>query len=392
MLALEDVTVVSLESGISAPLCTRMLGDFGAEVIKVERPGVGDVNRHWDTAVYGDSSAHVWVDRNKLSVELNLKADEGRAVFHELAAEADVIVQNYSPGVVERLGVGYEDVAEDNDDVIYLNISGYGRDGPYEDRKAYDMVMQGETGLIPMNGSPDAPAKIPLSICDINAATYGTISTLLALFHRERTGEGQELDVTMFGGILSWLGYFPHKYWHTDEIPERIGMRHHLLTPYGPHETADDRSVNFAILSEAHWELLCTDVLERPDLLEDERFATNEQRVENRETLEPLIEDLIADHPRDYWAERLAEAGIPWGDVNRFDEVLEHPQADHLDLVKEFETEDGPVPYVDTPIDSSELEFAAEPMPDLGEDTDDVLAALGYSSAEIAELRDADVI
>ncbi|WP_455449400.1 CaiB/BaiF CoA transferase family protein [Natrinema thermotolerans] len=392
MLALEDITVLSLESGISAPLCTRMLGDFGAEVIKVERPGVGDVNRHWDTAVYGDSSAHVWVDRNKLSVELNLKADEGRAVFHELAAEADVIVQNYSPGVVERLGVGYEDVAEDNDDVIYLNISGYGRDGPYEDRKAYDMVMQGETGLIPMNGSPDAPAKIPLSICDINAATYGTISTLLALFHRERTGEGQELDVTMFGGILSWLGYFPHKYWHTDEIPERIGMRHHLLTPYGPHETADDRSVNFAILSEAHWELLCTDVLERPDLLEDERFATNEQRVENRETLEPLIEDLIADHPRDYWAERLAEAGIPWGDVNRLDEVLEHPQADHLDLVKEFETEDGPVPYVDTPIDSSELEFAAEPMPDLGEDTDDVLAALGYSSAEIAELRDADVI
>ncbi|ELZ10148.1 bile acid-inducible L-carnitine dehydratase protein F [Natrinema thermotolerans DSM 11552] len=392
MLALENVTVVSLESGISAPLCTRLLGDFGAEVIKVERPGVGDVNRHWDTAVYGDSSAHVWVDRNKLSVELNLKADEGRAVFHELATEADVIVQNYSPGVVERLGVGYEDVAEDNDDVIYLNISGYGRDGPYEDRKAYDMVMQGETGLIPMNGSPDAPAKIPLSICDINAATYGTISTLLALFHRERTGEGQELDVTMFGGILSWLGYFPHKYWHTDEIPERIGMRHHLLTPYGPHETADDRSVNFAILSEAHWELLCTDVLERPDLLEDERFETNEKRVENRETLEPLIEDLIAEHPRDYWAERLAEAGIPWGDVNRLDEVLEHPQTDHLDLVKEFETEDSPVPYVDTPIDSSELEFAAEPMPDLGEDTDDVLAALGYSSAEIAELRDADVI
>ncbi|AGB31241.1 bile acid-inducible L-carnitine dehydratase protein F [Natrinema pellirubrum DSM 15624] len=392
MLALEDITVVSLESGISAPLCTRLLGDFGAEVIKVERPGVGDVNRHWDTAVYGDSSAHVWVDRNKLSVELNLKADAGRAVFRELAAEADVIVQNYSPGVVERLGVGYEDVTEYNDDVIYLNISGYGRDGPYEDRKAYDMVMQGETGLIPMNGSPDAPAKIPLSICDINAATYGTISTLLALFHRERTGEGQELDVTMFGGILSWLGYFPHKYWHTDEIPERIGMRHHLLTPYGPHETADDQSVNFAILSEAHWELLCTDVLERPDLLEDERFETNEKRVENRGMLEPLIEDLIADYPRDYWAERLAEAGIPWGDVNELDDVLDHPQADHLDLVKEFETEDGPVPYVDTPIDSSELEFAAEPMPDLGEDTEDVLAALGYSSAEIEELRDADVI
>ncbi|WP_226479734.1 CaiB/BaiF CoA transferase family protein [Natrinema amylolyticum] len=392
MLALDDITVLSLESGISAPLCTRMLGDFGAEVIKVERPDVGDVNRHWDSVVDGDSSAHVWVDRNKLSIELNLKSDEGLEIFHELAEEADIVVQNYSPGVVERLGVGYEDVAESNDDVIYLNISGYGRTGPYSDRKAYDMVMQGETGLILMNGSPDAPAKIPLSVCDINAATYGTISALLALFHRERTGEGQDLDVTMFGGMLSWLGYFPQKYWHNDELPERIGMRHHLLTPYGPHETADDRYVNFAVLSEAHWELLCEAVLERPDLLADERFETNEKRVENRETLEPMLEDLIAQKPRDYWADRLTEAGIPWGDVNRLDEVLDHPQTEHLDLVKELETEAGPVPYVDTPIDASELEFAAEPMPDLGEHTDDVLEALGYSSEEREALRESDVI
>ncbi|SEP75063.1 CaiB/BaiF CoA transferase family protein [Natrinema salaciae] len=392
MLALDDITVVSLESGISAPLCTRMLGDFGAEVIKVERPDVGDVNRHWDSVVYGDSSAHVWVDRNKLSVELNLKSDAGLELFRELAAEADVVVQNYSPGVVERLGVGYDDVAAINEDVIYLNVSGYGRDGPYSDRKAYDMVMQGETGLILMNGSPDAPAKIPLSVCDINAATYGTISALLALFHRERTGEGQELDVTMFGGMLSWLGYFPQKYWHSDELPERIGMRHHLLTPYGPHETADDQYVNFAVLSEAHWELLCEAVLERPDLLADERFATNEKRVENRGALEPMIESRIADEPRDYWAERLAEAGIPWGDVNRLDDVLDHPQTEHLDLVKELETEDGPVPYIDNPIDSDSLEFAAAPMPDLGEHTDDVLDALGYSSEEREALRESGAI
>jgi crotonobetainyl-CoA:carnitine CoA-transferase CaiB-like acyl-CoA transferase len=392
MLALEDITVLSLESGISAPLCTRMLGDFGAEVIKIERPGAGDVNRHWDSVVYGDSSAHAWVDRNKLSVELNLKSDDGKAIFHELAAEADVVVQNYSPGVVERLGVGYEAVAEGNEDVIYLNVSGYGRDGPYSDRKAYDMVMQGETGLIPMNGSPDAPAKIPLSICDINAGMYGAMSTLLALFHRERTGDGQEIDVTMFGGMLSWLGYFPHKYWHNDEIPERVGMRHHLLTPYGPHETADDQYVNFAILSEPHWEALCTDVLERPDLATDERFDANEKRVANRDVLEPKIESIIAERPRDYWAERLTEAGIPWGDVNRLDEVLDHPQTEHLDLVKELETEDGPVPYVENPIDCAELEFAAEPMPDLGEHTDDVLGALGYSSEDIERLRESDVI
>jgi crotonobetainyl-CoA:carnitine CoA-transferase CaiB-like acyl-CoA transferase len=239
MYALDDITVLALESGISAPLCTRMLGDLGADVVKIERPGVGDVTRHWDTAVEGESSAHVWVNRNKESLELDLKSDEGHEIFMDLAERADVVVQNFSPGVVEALGVDHEAVAAINEDVIYLNISGYGRSGPYEERKAYDLVMQGETGLIQLTGTPESPAKIPLSVCDINAAMYGTIGTLTALFHRASSGEGQELDVTMFGGILSWLGYFPLKYMHNDEIPERVGMRHHLLVPYGPHEAAD---------------------------------------------------------------------------------------------------------------------------------------------------------
>ncbi|AXR76272.1 CoA transferase (plasmid) [Natrarchaeobaculum sulfurireducens] len=162
-----------------------------------------------------------------------------------------------------------------------------------------------------INGSPDAPAKIPLSVCDINADNYGAIGTLLALLHRERTGEGREIDVTIFGRMLSWLGYFPHKYWHNDEVPERVGMRHHSLTLYGPHETANDQYVNFAILSEHHWEPLCTDVLERPDLLENERFDANEKRVEHRDVLEPELESIIAENPRDYRAEHLADAGIP---------------------------------------------------------------------------------
>ncbi|THE66127.1 CoA transferase [Salinadaptatus halalkaliphilus] len=392
MLALEDITVVSLESGVSAPLCTRLLGDFGAEVIKVERPGVGDVNRHWDSVVHGDSSAHAWVDRNKSSIELDLKAEAGTEIFYELAAEADVVVQNYSPGVVERLDVGYDAISAINEDVIYLNISGYGRTGPYSDRKAYDLVMQGETGSILMNGSPDAPAKIPLSICDINAATYGTMATLLSLFHRERTGDGEAIDVTMFGGMVSWLGYFPHKYWHNDETPARVGMRHHLLTPYGPHETADDQYVNFAILSDAHWEALCTDVIDRPDLLEDDRFATNEQRVGHRETFEATMESIIAEESRDYWAQRLADAGIPWGDVNHLEDVLEHPQTDHLELIDELETEDGPVPYVRNPIDFDGLETTSEAMPDLGEHSEAILEALDYTDEEIESLREKGVI
>jgi crotonobetainyl-CoA:carnitine CoA-transferase CaiB-like acyl-CoA transferase len=392
MFALDDIDVLALESGISAPLCTRMLGDFGAEVVKVERPGVGDVNRHWDSVVNGESSAHAWVDRNKKSIELDLKSDEGVEIFRELAAEADVVVQNYSPGVVDRLGVGYDDVKELNEEVIYVNVSGYGQDGPYADRKAYDMVMQGETGLILMNGSPDAPAKIPLSICDINAGMYSAMAALTALFHRERTGEGQEVNTTMFGGMVSWLGYFPQKYWHNGETPERKGMRHHLLTPYGPHETADGQYVNFAVLSRGHWETFCETVIERPDLTDDPRFEDNESRMANREKFESMLEEIIAEKPRDYWAERLQAAGIPWGDVNEIDEVLNHPQTEHLNLVREVEMEGGTMKFVDNPIDFEKLDHRRERMPKLGEHTDELLAELGYSEAEIRRLYDDSVV
>jgi crotonobetainyl-CoA:carnitine CoA-transferase CaiB-like acyl-CoA transferase len=392
MFALDGIKVLALESGISAPLCTRMLGDLGAEVVKIERPGVGDVNRHWDTAVNGESSAHVWVNRNKRSLELDLKSEEGREIFMDLAEKADVVVQNFSPGVVERLSIDYESVKEVNEDVIYVHISGYGRSGPYRDRKAYDLVMQGETGLILMTGSPESPAKIPLSACDINAAMYSTIGTLTSLYHREATGEGQEFDVTMFGGMLSWLGYFPLKYMHNGEIPERVGMRHHLLTPYGPHKTADDQYVNFAVLSDAHWQTFCEDVLERPDLWEDERFETNEKRVEHRETFEPIIEEIIASEPRDHWAERLEAAGLPWGDVNQIDDVINHPQTDHLEMIREVETEDGPIEVIDNPLDMGTLDVRQESMPDLGEDSADILAELGYPEDEIERLADRNVI
>ncbi|WP_129113532.1 CaiB/BaiF CoA transferase family protein [Halegenticoccus tardaugens] len=392
MYALDDIDVLALESGISAPFCTRLLGDLGATVVKVERPGVGDVNRHWDTAVRGHSSAHVWVNRNKKSVELDLKNEEGNAICRELAAKADVVVQNFSPGVVKNLGLDYESLRGENESLIYLNISGYGRDGPYKDRKAYDMVMQGETGLIPMNGSPDAPAKIPLSVCDINAAMYGVVGTLTALFQRERTGEGQELDVTMFGGMLSWLGYFPLKYWYADEIPERVGMRHHLLTPYGPHETSDGQYVNFAVLSEPHFELFCEEVIERPDLLADERFATNETRMKHRKAFESTVEAEIATEPRDYWADRLEDAGLPWGDVNRIDEVLDHPQTVHLGMVREMETANGPIRFIDNPLDMGNAAVQREPMPDLGEDTESVLEDLGYSREEIERFDSTGVI
>ena len=392
MYAIDDYNVLTLENGISAPLCSRVLGDLGATVVKVEQPGVGDVNRHWDTIVHGRSAAHAWVDRNKESIELDLKSEEGKDVFFELAERADVIIQNFSPGVVDSLGIGYDDVREHNEDVVYLNISGYGQDGPYRDRKAYDLIMQGETGLIEMNGSPDAPAKIPLSICDVNAAMWGTIGVLTSLLHREQTGEGQELNVSMFGGMLSWLGYFPFKYWYTGEVPERIGFRHHLLVPYGPYETASDEYISYAVLSDAHWEIFCEDVIEAPELVDDERFENNENRLANRDVLEPIIEEIIASEPTELWSERLDDAGLPWGHVNDVGETLEHPQTEHLGMIGEMDTPDGAVKYIENPIDFDTLDARAEPMPRLGEHTEKILKELGHTDEEIEELRERDVI
>lgn len=379
MFALDGVDVLTLENGAAGPFCTRLLGDLGADVVKVERPGVGDVHRQWDSVVFGDSSTHAFLDRNKRSVELDLKSEEDRELFRELAAKADVVVQNFSPGVVDRLDVAYDDLARLDDGLIYLNISGYGRTGPYSDRKAYDLIMQGETGLVLMNGSPDAPAKIPISICDINAAVYGVIGILTALIHRERTGEGQEINVSMFAGMLSWLGYFPFKYWYNDELPERMGMRHHLLVPYGPYQASDGSYVNLAVLSDDHWRRFCEDVIERPELVDDERFERNVDRVEHRAELEALVEEEIGSEPTDVWTSRLEEAGIPWGNVNRLDEVLDHPQTEALDMIKEVDVDGNSVKFIDHPIDFGTLEVQRKPFPDLGEHTEEVLSELDAS-------------
>jgi crotonobetainyl-CoA:carnitine CoA-transferase CaiB-like acyl-CoA transferase len=390
--ALDGVRVLAVEGGASGPFCSRLLGDLGADVVKVERPGMGDVNRHWDTVVHGESAAHAWLDRNKRSLELDLKSEAGRDLFLDLAERADVVTQNAAPGAVDRLGIGYDAVSEVNPEIVYLHISGYGRSGPYSDRKAYDMIMQGETGLMAMNGVPEAMAKIPLSICDINAAMYGALGVMTALFHRERTGEGQQLDVTMFGGVLSWLGYFPFKYWYNDEIPERVGTRHHLLTPYGPFEAADGERVILAVLSAAHWETFCRDVLELPELETDPRFVDNESRVANRVALEARIDEAFAERPREEWTARLDAAGIPWGDVNAIDEALAHPQADHLDAVREIPYRDGSLKFVDHPVDFGKVDTRREPMPDLGEHTESVLREVGLGDEEIRRLHEAGVV
>jgi len=391
MYTLNNINVLTFENGISAPFCTRLLGDLGAEVTKVEHPGTGDVNRHWDTAVDGTSSAHTWVDRNKRSIELDLKSDAGQEIARDLTSKADVVVQNFSPGVVDRLNISYDDVTAENEDVVYLNISGYGRSGPYQNRRAYDLVMQGETGLILLTGAPDSPAKIPLSVCDINAGMYGIIGIMTALFHRERTGVGQEIDVDMFSGMLSWLGYFPLQYLHQRKTPERVGMRHHLLTPYGPFLTSDDQYLNFAILSEAHWKTFCHAIVDRPEWVKDERFKTNEKRVRNRETLESDIEEILTTKTRDEWVALLDEHEIPWGDVNSIPDVVSHPVVEEQDLLTTVETDNGSIEVVDHPIDFGESETRQQRMPALGEHTKTILVEHGYSEADIERLQNEGV-
>jgi len=266
---------------------------MGAEVIKVERPGVGDVIRGWDSVVRGLSSGYVWLNRNKRSLTLDVKQEKGKAILQELAERSDVFFENYAPGVAGRLGLGYEKLSELNPRLIYCSLSGYGQNGPYRDVKAYDLLIQGEGGIIATTGYPDKPARAGLAIVDIAAGMYSAVGILLALYQREKTGRGQFIDVSMLDSIVSWLGYFPHHYWHAGEEPARVGMRHHYVTPYGPYLAGDGEYVNLAVASASDWEIFCRKVIEKHELLDDPRFATVEGRRKNRALLEELIENIF---------------------------------------------------------------------------------------------------
>src|SRR5579884_255827 len=246
---LSGVTVLAFEQAAAGPFATHILADMGAEVIKIERPGSGDVVRGWDRAVGGLSSGYVWLSRRKRSVTVDAKHPDGRAVLRRLADRADVFLTNFAPGVADGLGLGYEELERSNPRLIYCALTGYGLSGPYRDAKAYDLLIQGEAGLLATTGYPDAPAKVGISISDIAAGMYAALGIVLALYQRDRTGRGQLVDISMFDSILSWLGYFPHHYWHQGEEAGRAGMRHHYIVPYGPYLARDGRYVNVAVAS-----------------------------------------------------------------------------------------------------------------------------------------------
>ncbi len=390
--ALDGIKILAFEQVLSGPFATCLLADMGAEVIKVERPGVGDVIRNWDSVVRGLSSGYVWLNRNKRSLTVDVKKDKGREILQQLANKSDIFFENYAPGVAGRLGLGYEKLSVANPRLIYCSLSGYGQDGPYRDVKAYDLLIQGEGGIIASTGYPDKPARAGLAIVDIAAGMYSVIGILLALYQREKTGQGQYIDVSMLDSIVSWLGYFPHHYWHAGEEPARVGMRHHYVTPYGPYLASDGEYVNLAVASASDWDVFCRKVIEKPEMLEDPRFATVEGRRKNRAELEETIENIFLERDHHHWLAKLKAAELPYGEVRGIAQVLAHPQVLARKLIREVESPVGKVPVIANALQMSGSPARYDRVPALGQDTESILGELGYQHTEVEILRRERVI
>ena len=374
---LTGTRVLACENGLAGPLCSRLLADLGADVVKVERPGVGDVTRGWDSIARGESSGFVWMNRGKRSVALDLKDPSSRPALEALVRASDVFLQNFTPGWAADHGVDEPAVRALRPDIVYTEISGYGPDGPYAERNAYDLVVQGETGLISITGTPEEPARVGVSICDVGAGSYAAVATAAALARRAQTGEGERVSISLFDTMVDWLGYFPHQWWHRHEVPPRTGMRHPHFCPYGPFPAGDGRLFGFAVLSDEHWRAFALEVVDRPDLHADERFGSNEARVAHRDHLEPELVRAFAARPADEWLERLQAARIPCGAVNAIPEVMEHPQLAHNRLVVDVGSPAGPIPTVGNPFLVGGERPGLGPVPGLGEHTAEVLRELG---------------
>jgi itaconate CoA-transferase len=324
VLPLDGVRVVALEQAVVAPFCTRQLADMGADVIKIERPG-GDLARHYDGALNGLSAYFAWLNRGKRSIVLDVKNAADHETCAKLIASADVFVHNLAPGAVERLGFGFDALAEKHPRLIWCGISGYGPDGPHRDRKAYDMLVQAEAGIISMTGTPDAPAKVGVSIADIGGGLYAYSSILAALLNRNKTGRGERIDISMFECMTEWMMPPLNVFQGTGKTPARVGVRHNMVVPYGAYSCADG-DVLLAVQTDREWRRLCAQVLGAPALADDPRFVSNELRVANRVALESMIDGHFAQRTRDQVIALLEAADIPTGAMNDVAGVASHPQ------------------------------------------------------------------
>ena len=385
-LPLGGVRVVALEQAVAAPFCSRNLADLGADVVKIE-PLEGDFARSYDTVVNGLSSYFVWLNRGKRSLALNLRTEAGRDILRQLMLRADVFVCNLAPGATDRLGLDFEALRRENPGLIWCSISGYGSDGPYRDRKGFDLLLQGEAGIIAITGTPEQPAKVGFSIADACAGFYAFSTIMVALYERERTGLGRRIDTSILDCLAEWMmgpAYFALYRGH--DLP-RAGMRHNIIVPYGPYAVGDGRMVNLAIQNAGQWQRFCRVVLERPELADDPRFSSNERRLANREELEPLIEATFADLTAEQVRARLERADVPFGDLNRVVDLVVHPQLVERNRIRDVASPAGPLKAFVPPFNIEGLEPSMGAVPALGEHTADVLAELGLTDRDLARLR-----
>lgn len=389
---LDGIKVISLEHAVAAPFCTRQLADLGARVIKIERPDVGDFARAYDKRVRGEASYFVWINRGKESLTLDVKQPVGRQILGELLQDADVLVQNLAPGAAARLGLSADALKPWHPRLIVCDISGYGDDGPYRDKKAYDLLIQAEAGLLSVTGTEDQVARAGISVADIAAGMYAYSSVLAALLQRGRTGAGSRIDVSMLEALAEWMGN-PLYYSFEGQPPApRSGASHPSIYPYGPFQAGDGRTVLFGLQNEREWAAFCQMVLNRPELQTDARFASNQQRSENRVALRAEIENSFRSLKASQITQRLDAAGIGNASVNQMEDVWRHPQLAARQSWARVDSPVGPIEALRPPGRSDAFEHVMGAVPALGAHTDTILGELGRSSEAIAVLRRQGVV
>jgi crotonobetainyl-CoA:carnitine CoA-transferase CaiB-like acyl-CoA transferase len=392
MRPLDGITVVALEQAVAAPFATRQLADLGARVIKIERPNVGDFARGYDETVKGMSSHFVWLNRSKESLTLNLKDSRAKPILERLLERADVVVQNLAPGAARRLGLGAESLLPKYPRLIVCDVSGYGDNGPYTSKKAYDLLVQAEAGVLSVTGTADTPSKVGISIGDIATGMYAYSGILTALYQREKSGKGTRIEVTLFEALAEWMGY-PLYYTHFGgTAPSRTGPDHATIVPYGRYSTGDGKSIMLGLQNEREWAVFCGNVLQQPELAQDPRYSSNSKRAAKRSEINALIGKVFVALTSEELIERLDASGIANARVNTPEEVWEHPQLKARNRWREIDSPAGALATLLPPVTMPDFEARLDRVPALGEHTERILKEFGYDSENIAELHKAGVV
>lgn len=392
MKSLDGIKVVTLEQAIAAPFCTRQLADLGARVIKIERPGSGDFARAYDERVHGMASHFVWCNRSKESVTLDLKAPQAKDVLERLLGDADVLVQNLAPGAADRLGLSFDALHERYPELIVCNISGYGPDGPYRDKKAYDLLIQSEAGFLSVTGDPDSPAKAGCSIADIAAGMHAYSNILAALIRRMKTGLGSRIDVSMLESMVEWMSYPLYYAFDGASPPARAGASHATIYPYGPFAAGDGKAIMLGLQNEREWAVFCAEVLQMQELATDERFNSNSKRAAAQSELREIILSVFGRQSSDEVIASLDDARIANARINDMADVWAHPQLKARRRWVTIGSPAGDIPALLPPGIDDPADTRMEPVPALGQHTDAVLAELGYSVETIRELHAASIV